>query len=974
VYLFVMTATARKAFKWTVFLVVSVALIALSFVYTLNSPQFRNWLQSELTQRSGYDIRFSDLGLEFPWNIVAEALEVSQPGQFQLTASRVAVTITPADLIAKTVHRIDVEKPLLELDVQALTKAAPGKSAEFAVRRLNVRDGTVAIKNGDEMILELPDLHLSADNLNLDELSGISLRAGVPALDGEAELHLKGRSRELESDLVVRPRTSRGLLVLPGAKASGPEILRLTAQFKMPENQPASLALESKFQQLPARGVRITGSLSGRAEIDTKFAAASFTGRADVADFPTSFTTAARSLPAGTASADFAGAFTFAGKILTLKSLQLSSQLGRGSGAGEFTFGTQPEISSAKLALADIPLGSLTALLPAPASQWAYKGIGQLEVTLRGSWHAPVIKGVARAGDVEVRAANFTAHRVSLAAPFEWAESALRIREAKVEATRLAFTEKTSWQAATERIVAVASVEYKTAGPLKVSGRLDLRGGNFSSPDSSRVGENFVLRGPVEVSYDARQKTAGAAGKLSAESGEILWGKFYGDLKTQKPSLDFAADYTFPADSLQLHRAELAMASIGTLAVDGAIERVTQSPQLRFSARSANFSPDGFYKFFLLETFKTQYPLLDRLAVGGRMAFQTELHGPIDRLAVEGELSLQGGELRAKSKDWQIGPIALRLPVEIFFGEPKQRPGRAPPFGALVVERMRFGQHSMAPIKTAISLTNNQLHFPQPLVVKFFGGEIALRNLAWPDLINYPRRVSFSAEMKRLQLDEITQALDWPRFSGTLTGSIPGVHSTENTLRTDGEIDAQVFGGRVRVGQLEIENPFSSLASIKLDAGIESIELEQLSKTFAFGRISGILEGTINDLVITQGQPAEMRVDLRSVERSGVEQRISVEALNNITVVSSGQEAGALYGGLAGFFDSFRYSKLGFKATLRNDRLTLRGVESDGDKEYLVVGSWLPPTVNIISHTQTIAFSELLRRLERIKSEKPDVK
>jgi hypothetical protein len=40
----------------------------------------------------------------------------------------------------------------------------------------------------------------------------------------------------------------------------------------------------------------------------------------------------------------------------------------------------------------------------------------------------------------------------------------------------------------------------------------------------------------------------------------------------------------------------------------------------------------------------------------------------------------------------------------------------------------------------------------------------------------------------------------------------------------------------------------------------------------------------------------------------------------------------------------------------------------------LVVGSFLPPTVNIVSHTQEIAFSELLRRLQRIKSEKPSIK
>jgi hypothetical protein len=91
-------------------------------------------------------------------------------------------------------------------------------------------------------------------------------------------------------------------------------------------------------------------------------------------------------------------------------------------------------------------------------------------------------------------------------------------------------------------------------------------------------------------------------------------------------------------------------------------------------------------------------------------------------------------------------------------------------------------------------------------------------------------------------------------------------------------------------------------------------------------------------------------------------------------VLSSGQSAGALYGGLAGLFDSFRYSKLGFKASLKNDLLSLRGVESRGDQEFLVIGSFLPPTVNVISHTQNIAFSELMHRLERIKSDKSDIK
>ena len=47
---------------------------------------------------------------------------------------------------------------------------------------------------------------------------------------------------------------------------------------------------------------------------------------------------------------------------------------------------------------------------------------------------------------------------------------------------------------------------------------------------------------------------------------------------------------------------------------------------------------------------------------------------------------------------------------------------------------------------------------------------------------------------------------------------IPEVQSTEDLLRTRGEIQAELFGGHGRISKLEIEGPFSSLASIKLTA------------------------------------------------------------------------------------------------------------------------------------------------------------
>jgi hypothetical protein len=56
---------------------------------------------------------------------------------------------------------------------------------------------------------------------------------------------------------------------------------------------------------------------------------------------------------------------------------------------------------------------------------------------------------------------------------------------------------------------------------------------------------------------------------------------------------------------------------------------------------------------------------------------------------------------------------------------------------------------------------------------------------------------------------------------------------------------------------------------------------------------------------------------------------------------------------------------MGFQSRLENDRFYLRGVKSEDGKEYLVVGSTLPPRVNVVSHSQVISFSEMVKRLSR---------
>ncbi|MGH7795746.1 MAG: hypothetical protein ACREQ2_12805, partial [Candidatus Binatia bacterium] len=707
--------------------------------------------------------------------------------------------------------------------------------------------------------------------------------------------------------------------------------------------------------------------------LDPDFHNADFTGHATLADFPGAFAPAASKLPRGNVQASFAGVFSLPQKKLILKSVRLASHLGSGAGEGEVLFDPQPSISRARLSWQDMPLENLKILLPSPLNRWAYQGHAQIDGEIRGPWNALDVRGIARSENGQVRGDGVTAANLSVDLPFEWTPPALRIGGAKLNAAKLDYTGKNRWQAAVGRLQATASFALKADEPLRIKGRFETTGGKFNSPDNDKIGENLSLNGSFEWTSRPIASSYGFDIKFGVDAGEILWGKFFTDLKARKPAFAFDADYFRSDDRLECRRCEVSLVNVGTIAGRGAVVNLTQTPELRLQLRSAKFLPGAFFESFLRENFNRQFPFLGEITVGGELAFDTHLRGSPGNLSAAGELSLTAGELRSRSKQWQVGPLALTLPFDVHWAETKRASIDAPRTGMLAIERARFGKQSLAPIRAAISLSNNALRFHQSIRAAVFGGEIIVGGLFWPDVITDPKRLSFSLEAKRLELEELSKALDWPRFSGTLTGSIPEVQSTSDMLKTNGQIQAELFGGSMTMNKFEIENPFSPLAAIRLDAKLANIQLEQLSKTFAFGHISGILAGTIDDLVIIDGQPAQFRADLHSVDRGG-EQRISVEALNKITVLSSGQNAGALYGGLASFFDSFRYSKLGFKALLKNDRLTLRGVETRGDQEYLVVGSFLPPTVNIVSHTQVIGFSELMRRLERIKSEQPQVK
>jgi hypothetical protein len=974
VYRYRVTAWRRLGFGATLFTGAVLFLAYLSFFFWVRSDRFQQWLKSEAVSRTGYKIELSDLRLRFPFRFIASALKIADESSIVLEGEHIAVTLGFMDLFRNSIHRIELQKPVFYIDPEKLFDSSAKSSVAIGVRHLNIQDGTIVVKTTAGQTLDFRAVNLSAQNLNLAQAAGIVLQTDIPWLEGSAEIAIRGGRDEMEAEIKLRQATLKKPAQRLSTQTPVTHNLQLKAKLRRMESQALEIVASGAMTGLAIGAARLTGQFDSRVSVEPSFKEAIVSAHIETKELPSQI--GALKLPAmpGRTVGTLTGSYFFADKKLSLTSIHLNTPAGTADGKGVISFSEEPTVANAQANWRKIPGSAIQTLLPEPMNTWSLRGTAEADLKFEGPWHALAIKGVARTNGAELKSATFSLQELNLIAPFEWINSSLRATDIQIQGKSLAAASN-GIQFAADELKLDSTLVSNPNEPLKTAAKFRLARGRYASPDGSKMGENLTLAGRFET-MAGEKRLMTLSGSLDFEQGEILWGKFFGDLKSQKAGLDFDGDYLAASDELQVRRLNLSLANVGTVEIKGTAQQISHQPTLRTQINANDVQPSGVFEFFIREVLHRSYPILDQVTVGGRMDLTAQINGTLDRFSVEGQLQVRGANLGITSNQWHVGPINLALPFRVQWpAASSEQDVKSVPNGTLAIDSLRLGSETVPAFTTPVSLRNNRLRFSQPIRLAIYGGTVEIRNLVWRDLIKDPRVFSLSVEMKDLQLQKLTEALGWYRFGGTLSGSIPKTELTSNVLRSQGQIQIEVFGGRVQIDKTEIENPFSSLPAIKADARFQNINLEQASETFEFGRISGILEGTVSDLVITNGQPAQLRADVHTVERPGSSQWISVEALNKITVLSSGGDGSLVYGGIAGLFDNFRYSKMGFKASLKNDKLTLRGIESRDGKEFLVVGSLLPPTVNVISHTQQIGFRDLLKRLEQIRqSDKPQIK
>ena len=148
---------------------------------------------------------------------------------------------------------------------------------------------------------------------------------------------------------------------------------------------------------------------------------------------------------------------------------------------------------------------------------------------------------------------------------------------------------------------------------------------------------------------------------------------------------------------------------------------------------------------------------------------------------------------------------------------------------------------------------------------------------------------------------------------------------------------------------------------------MQRLDLELLTRTFDFGKISGRLNGQIADLRLLNWRPVQFDARFATASQDPGKRRISQRAVDNLSQIGGGA-SGVMSRSFLRFFDDFSYDKLGIRCQLNNEVCQMSGVEDDEQGYYIVKGGGLPPWINVKGYTHRVDWPDLLSRLKAVQN------
>ncbi|HKC42896.1 MAG TPA: hypothetical protein VKC64_03650, partial [Burkholderiales bacterium] len=231
---------------------------------------------------------------------------------------------------------------------------------------------------------------------------------------------------------------------------------------------------------------------------------------------------------------------------------------------------------------------------------------------------------------------------------------------------------------------------------------------------------------------------------------------------------------------------------------------------------------------------------------------------------------------------------------------------------------------------------------------------------------NAPEGIAWQVrgELSPVPLDVLLAHLGLPAMQGTVSGEIPLLRYERSTLQVDGQLVIRVFDGIVTATELVIDQPLGLAPRLQTHLDARALDLERITRTFAFGYVTGRVDARVTGLVLSNWIPVEFDARLES-SPGAYPKRISQAAVKSISALGGPDATAALQRTVLRAFETFGYSKLGISCRLQNDVCQMGGIEDRREGFVLVRGGGVP-ALTVVGYNREVAWTELVTRLKRV--------
>ncbi|KAF0183157.1 MAG: hypothetical protein FD164_715 [Nitrospirae bacterium] len=489
----------------------------------------------------------------------------------------------------------------------------------------------------------------------------------------------------------------------------------------------------------------------------------------------------------------------------------------------------------------------------------------------------------------------------------------------------------------------------------------------FSSPDAAKAAQGVSGKVVLKLQYGPQEQKIAFSGQAELAGGEYLWGKFYSNLAGRRAGLTAEGSFFLSEKRLQFSStADFFGIATAALSFDGT------ASGWKAEITNAAIRNDLAVSLLLKDFLETASPTLKGLSVAGAATISAQIERSTAGTSVRGMLNMRDASVLVPGRELSVEKVSMHLPLWLLLtpdGKTVQHPGESEK-GTVEISGFQKGKLKIANITVPLTISRNYIRIAEPVSVPLFGGSFVLYRLGVDDIPHPSVGFRLGVRIESVDLGQLTSELFDNEYAGTIFADTGILRYRNERLEGDGQFLVRVFGGEISFEDFFFDKMFSSGRSYGGTVVFSAISLEQVTQKIPVGHMTGIIQGSLRNFVMEYGQPASFDLDVRSVDTRGVKQRISMDAIESITVLGTGVRT-SVKGGLTSLFRDFPYSKIGLKCSLRNDVFIIRGTVQSGGKEYIVKRGWLRG-VDVINQNpdNRISFQDMQERLERImKSE-----